>query len=193
MKSCWIFLSAKIPVLIFTQQEKVMLFSTASEREINNPWIATKFPDLRRILATSCMKDTCRRSTHLCLNQPELLQLIPSRRVPKCGVVNCIIYLNWSMLGTCPISWSSPLLALVSCINTTLSLALLYLVKWHFTCALFSHCRPNFTLTNKMLLTWHQCSNSSARGNRLHSHSLCCWLFRPHKGTWEKARQSISY
>lgn len=29
-----------------------------------------------------------------CLNQPELLQMIPSRRVPKRSVVNGIMYLN---------------------------------------------------------------------------------------------------
>lgn len=128
-----------------------------------------------------------------CLNQSGLLQMIPSKKELKCSVLNCIIYLNWSMLGTCPISWSSHLLALVSCISTTLSLDLLYLVKRCFICAFSSHWRPNFTLTNKMLLTWHQCSSSSARGNKLHLHSLCCWLFRPNKGTWEKTRQSISY
>lgn len=111
-----------------------------------------------------------------CLNQPELLQMIPSKKIPKCSVLNCIIYLNWSMLSTCPVSWSSHLLALVSCINTTLSLDLLYLVKRCFICAFFSHCRPNFILINKMLLTWHQCSISSARGNRLCLHFAADYL-----------------
>lgn len=48
-----------------------------------------------------------------------------------------------------PVSCSSHLLTLGSCINITP----------HFLCPLLSCYRPNFTLINKMLLTHHQCSS----------------------------------
>lgn len=53
-----------------------------------------------------------------CLNQPELLQMIPSRMGPKLSSV----YFNYIMIleVACPISCSFHLVAFVSCINSTL-------------------------------------------------------------------------